>query len=143
VAVVLYIYRLGGFAAFELTHERDLLLLFPNFFEYWFVLIAALKHFDLDPFAPHTRVETADESLLDPTWRYAGAARMPAAVAPAIVVIEAEPRRLTPTSFGAIIVALVALKLFQEYALHYARWLDGFTAVEAVEAIWRFVTPPY
>jgi hypothetical protein len=40
-------------------------------------------------------------------------------------------------------VALVALKLFQEYALHYARWLDGFTAVEAVEAIWRFVTPPY
>ncbi len=35
---------------------------------------------------------------------------------------------------------LLALKLFQEYALHVGRWLDGFTAVEAVEAIWRFVT---
>ena len=36
---------------------------------------------------------------------------------------------------------LVAGKLFQEYAVHYARWLDGFTAVEAVEAIWHFFIP--
>ena len=38
-------------------------------------------------------------------------------------------------------VGLVALKLLQEYAIHYARWLDGFTAVEAVEAIWHWLTP--
>ena len=42
---------------------------------------------------------------------------------------------------AVILVALTALKLFQEYALHQARWLDGFTAVEAVEAIWHWVTP--
>ncbi len=35
---------------------------------------------------------------------------------------------------------LLALKLFQEYTLHVGRWLDGFTAVEAVERIWKFVT---
>src|SRR5215213_6003879 len=51
VAVALYIYRLAGLVTFELTQDRDVLLFFPNFFEYWFVLIAALKHFDLDPFA--------------------------------------------------------------------------------------------
>ena len=39
-------------------------------------------------------------------------------------------------------VLLLAVKLFQEYALHVGRWLDGFTAVEAVEAIWRFLTDP-
>jgi hypothetical protein len=36
---------------------------------------------------------------------------------------------------------LLALKLFQEYVLHVGKWLDGFTAVEAVEEIWRFATP--
>ena len=40
-----------------------------------------------------------------------------------------------------MLVALVALKLFQEYAIHYQRWLDDFTAVEAVEAIWDFLVP--
>ncbi|HMO54318.1 MAG TPA: hypothetical protein PJ994_07435 [Tepidiformaceae bacterium] len=35
---------------------------------------------------------------------------------------------------------LLAAKLFQEYVLHVGKWLDGFTAVEAVEAIWRFVS---
>ncbi len=38
---------------------------------------------------------------------------------------------------------LLALKEFQEYALHWARWLDGFTAVEAVEAIWDWGTAPF
>jgi hypothetical protein len=37
---------------------------------------------------------------------------------------------------------LLALKLFQEYVIHWGRWLDGFTAIEAVQAIWRFVTAP-
>jgi hypothetical protein len=35
---------------------------------------------------------------------------------------------------------LLAVKLAQEYVLHFARLLDSFTAVEAVEAIWHFVT---
>ncbi len=47
VAVGLYVYRLFGFVAFEVTDQRDLLLLFPNFFEFWFLFIAAVKQFDL------------------------------------------------------------------------------------------------
>jgi hypothetical protein len=35
---------------------------------------------------------------------------------------------------------LLVLKMFQEYVLHYGRWLDNFTAVEAVEATWGWVT---
>ena len=42
VAVALYVFRLVGFVAFELTHERALLLLFPNVFEFWFIAVAAL-----------------------------------------------------------------------------------------------------
>jgi|FLYL01.1.fsa_nt_gi hypothetical protein len=40
---------------------------------------------------------------------------------------------------GVAGAALIAVKLFQEYALHVGRWLDGFTAVEAVEAIWDWL----
>ena len=42
----------------------------------------------------------------------------------------------TPGHVTALLAILLPLKLFQEYALHVARWLDGFTAVEAVGAIW-------
>ena len=42
VAIALYAFRLVGFVAFELSHERALLLLFPNVFEFWFILVAAL-----------------------------------------------------------------------------------------------------
>ena len=42
IAIVLYADRLIGFAAFELTGARELLLLFPNVFEPWFLLVAAV-----------------------------------------------------------------------------------------------------
>lgn len=42
VAIGLFAYRLIGFVLFELTHERALLLLFPNVFEFWFLAVAAL-----------------------------------------------------------------------------------------------------
>jgi hypothetical protein len=38
---------------------------------------------------------------------------------------------------------LLVLKEFQEYVLHWGRWLDSFTAVEAVQAIWEWVTTPF
>jgi len=98
VAVALYAYRLAGFVAFEITQSRDVLLLFPNLFESWFLLVAAKLQFGWQ------------ESL--------------------------RGRRL-----AVIVVALVALKLFQEYAIHYERWLDGFTAVQAVEAVWDWLVP--
>lgn len=45
VAVGLYLYRLVGFAVFEVSGDRGLLLLFPNVFELWFLAVAALHRF--------------------------------------------------------------------------------------------------
>ena len=42
VAIGLYALRLVGFVAFELTGERALLIAFPNVFELWFVIVAAV-----------------------------------------------------------------------------------------------------
>ena len=42
VSIALYLFRLVGFLVFEITHERALLLLFPNVFEFWFIAVAAL-----------------------------------------------------------------------------------------------------
>ncbi len=44
VSVALFAWRMIGFVAFELTGERALLLVFPNAFEFWFLLVAALHH---------------------------------------------------------------------------------------------------
>ena len=44
VAIALYGWRLVGSAVFLLTDERLVLLLFPNVFETWFLLIALLHH---------------------------------------------------------------------------------------------------
>ena len=41
VAVALYAFRLVGFVVFEVTGDRNVLLLFPNVFELWFLLVAA------------------------------------------------------------------------------------------------------
>jgi hypothetical protein len=51
--------------------------------------------------------------------------------------------RLKGAPLAGVLVSLLALKLFQEYAIHYARWLDSFTAVEAVTAVWRWLTRPF
>jgi hypothetical protein len=45
VAIGLFAFRLVGFFLFEATHERALLLLFPNVFEFWFLVVAALHHY--------------------------------------------------------------------------------------------------
>jgi hypothetical protein len=42
ISIALYAYRLIGFVLFEATGERALLLLFPNVFEFWFILVAAV-----------------------------------------------------------------------------------------------------
>lgn len=43
VAAALFAFRMIGFVAFEATGERALLLLFPNVFETWFLLVAGLR----------------------------------------------------------------------------------------------------
>ena len=45
VAFALFAYRMIGEVAFEITGERALLLLFPNVFEFWFVAVAARRHY--------------------------------------------------------------------------------------------------
>lgn len=41
------------------------------------------------------------------------------------------------------LAAVTAAKLAHEYVVHIARALDGFTAMEAVQAIWRVLTSPF
>src|SRR3990172_6546534 len=97
VAAGLYAYRMTGFAAFEATGERAILIAFPNLFEAWYLLVAGIKEFDIDI------------------------------------------HRQRPPVIAAA-AALITLKFFQEFALHVGKWLDGFTAVQAVDAIWDWLT---
>ncbi len=120
VSVGLYAYRLLGFATFELTQARGLLLFFPNLFEFWYLFIAARQHFHLEMRLP-LRLTTVTRS--SPTH------------------CEADAGRPRPSSTLLVLAGLVALKLVQEYVLHEARWLDGFTTVDALKAVWHFVTP--
>lgn len=41
------------------------------------------------------------------------------------------------------LLILTALKVFHEYVLHTGKWLDDFTALEAVDAIWQFLAGPF
>jgi hypothetical protein len=114
IAVGLYAFRMIGFVAFEATQERDLLIFFPNLFEFWFIFVAGVKFFRLDS-----------------QWRGEPAAR------------GFVPFRYEAGQLATVIPALLALKLLQEFALHVGKWFDSFTAVEAVEWVWRLLTPPY
>lgn len=100
IALGLYAYRLVGFAVFEVTEARDLLLFFPNVFEFWFIFVAGA-------------------AVFLPGFVY------------------------SPRNTALALVVLLAAKEFQEFALHYARWLDSFTSVEAVRAIWEWLTSPF
>ena len=46
-------------------------------------------------------------------------------------------RALTPQESGVALVALLAGKEAQEYFLHYDKFLDNFTAFDALSGIWR------
>jgi hypothetical protein len=45
IAIGLFIFRMIGFTAFEITQARPILLAFPNVFEFWFVFVALRKHY--------------------------------------------------------------------------------------------------
>jgi hypothetical protein len=97
IAVGLYLFRLVGFVAFELTGERALLSLFPNVFELWFLCVAAIHRFRPD-FA----------------WR--------------------------PAPTVAVLALLVAVKEFQEWALHGARLFDSISSLDFLEMVRRWLT---
>jgi hypothetical protein len=52
-------------------------------------------------------------------------------------------QRLNKLQLGSLAGVFIAGKIFQEYAIHYRRWLDGFTAVEAVQSVWHWLTHPF
>jgi len=102
-ALTLYLYRLAGFAVYEATGERWILLAFPNVFEFFFVYVAARDWW----------ARRRDRPI--PDW--------------------------SPRHLALALLALTAAKLGHEYAIHGARALDGFTALEAVDAIRDFLLP--
>ena len=44
IAIFLFSWRLIGFIVFEITQTREVLLFFPNVFEFWFLFVASLPH---------------------------------------------------------------------------------------------------
>lgn len=121
IAIALYAYRLAGFAAFEATGERDILVVFPNLFEFWFVFVAGLKHFHLESTTSVGQGPRPDPARL----------------------FGLLPFRYDRRQLAIVLPVLLAAKLGQEFTLHVGRFLDDFTAVEAVEWIWRTLAPPY
>jgi hypothetical protein len=51
--------------------------------------------------------------------------------------------RLSDRGYVIVLAALLALKIGQEYLLHVAKVFDDFTTVEAIEAVWDFLTGPF
>ena len=43
VALALFLFRMVGFTAFEVTHWRPILIFFPNVFEFWFLAVILLQ----------------------------------------------------------------------------------------------------
>ncbi len=123
IAIALYAYRLVGFALFEITEDRDILLAFPNVFEYWFVFVAGLKHFHL---------EASHDAVGHPPRRTS-----PDRLAGLL------PYRYSHRQLAIVLPVLLVAKLAHEYSLHVGQFFEDFTAFEAVEWIWRALTPPY
>ena len=109
IAVALFAYRLVGFVAFLAGAGREILIFFPNVFEFWFLYVASRPHW------PKRFVRNPDGEL-KPLDR--------------------------PTAIRWLII-LAVLKIFHEYVLHTGKWLDDFTALDAVDAIWNFISGPF
>ena len=158
IAVALYAFRLVGSIAFELTGDRAVLILFPNAFEYWFIFVAALKQFGWEE-TNQDQVSRGSGSLPSPAVHTTGRSEATSDSSPARElslmrrigswpVIGCFSRFVIPYCYSRaqLVVALsviFAAKMFHEYMLHVGQWFEGFTATEALEAIWRFLTPPY
>ena len=95
-SLVLLFYRIAGVGVFEVTGSREILLWFPNLFEFWFIFYAACIHF---------------KSIEKARFRNLLLAFAPFAV----------------------------LKEFQEYALHGAKWLDQYRAIDVVKDSWYWI----
>ncbi|HLC28989.1 MAG TPA: hypothetical protein VJL07_06040 [Dehalococcoidia bacterium] len=136
IAVALFTFRLVGFIAFEISDERGILIFFPNAFEYWFIFVAALKTFHWE--------ERGVWSEEPGTWSQEPEARFQRAYSWPLIgpfVRFAIPYRYSRSQLVVAFAIVLSAKLFHEYMLHVGQWFEGFTATEALEAIWRFLTP--
>jgi hypothetical protein len=167
IAVALYAFRLAGFITFELTGDREILILFPNAFEYWFIFVAALKHFHLEeteqpPVVRMSRsqsargtqrIDFAQALNSSPQLSLTGAAESSPCHSvhstleswPVIgtFIRFAVPFRYSRAQLLVALAVVFAAKMLHEYMLHVGQWFEGFTPTEALEAIWQFLTPPY
>jgi hypothetical protein len=156
IAVALYAYRLAGFIAFELTGDREILIFFPNVFEYWFIFVAALKTFGWEEalqlqttsgdsvsqiVESHESEKVSDLRPLTSDLLPLTSYRNWPLIGP--FVRFAIPYRYSAPQLAVAAAVILAAKLFHEYTLHVGQWFEGFTTTEALEAIWRFLTPPY
>jgi hypothetical protein len=116
ISIALFVYRLTGVVVFEATGERDALWLAPNLFDFWFVLVAGIRFFGLD-----AREDDERTPWMGGLFPFKGSVGQ----------------------LGVALLAVTAAKAPVEYVLHTKEWFDRFTAMEAVEWIWRFLTPPY
>src|SRR5207247_2964526 len=151
IAVALYAFRLVGSIAFELTGDRAVLILFPNAFEYWFIFVAALKHFGWEGVeqpqairgsgslpargslstggAQVQRVASSEQQLsltgaTDSSTRHSW---------PLIgrFIRFAIPFRYSRAQIFVALTLIFTAKMFHEYMLHVGQWFEGFTATEA------------
>ena len=109
IALGLFAYRLVGFVAFLGGAGREILIFFPNVFEFWFLYVASRPHWPA---------------------RWVGK-------------VDGVPPPLDVRTAVRWLLILTALKVFHEYVLHTGKWLDDFTALDAVDAIWDFLSGPF
>lgn len=61
----------------------------------------------------------------------------------AIILTRKPSFRFTARNVALALAPLVALKEFQEYALHWGKWLDDVTAFDAARNVWEWLTAPF
>jgi hypothetical protein len=130
VAVGLYAWRAVGFLVFEVTQTREVLVAFPNVFEFWFLFVAALPH------VRSLRPKAAPATTYAPGA--AGPANAQWAAASSTGALTLSRRQVV-----VALAVLLAMKEAQEVAVHWLKLFDGFTAVEAVQWLWRQLTAPF
>jgi len=137
ISVVLFALRLVGFVAFELTGAREVLVAFPNLFEFWFLFVAYLTP---QPPSPQAERGASGSGGRGGTSTDVEGARQEVVSRRTLL-----GRNFVFSARNVVIalVALLALKEAQELAIHWFKVFDSFTAVEAVEAVWDWLTGPF
>ena len=131
VAVALFALRLVGFVAFELIGAREVLVAFPNLFEFWFLFVAYLTPNPLSVGGEGASGRDSGALVGSRVGVIAGRRS-----------IFGHRFEFTAKNVAIALVVLLVVKETQEIAIHWFKVFDSFTAVEAVEAVWDWLTGP-